>query len=230
MNLQLNSPYKPCPYECPYCVAGFADEMSLFADDEARALYFTGREDYLQRLRSVLKEGHYGTVVITGSTEPTLFYDWIDDVVDLMTREFYARIEITTRNSAYFGDPRMQVVSYSLDRIPRVILQSRAQTTRAVFILHDRLRIEDIIGYHLRSEGQTTVKRLALNSYGNPEIDNWIAAHRVDLNEGMIARLEEVGIRYDHDCNNSAGRYRVFRADGNLYESWQSLEPMEEAT
>lgn len=226
MNLQLNSPYKPCPYKCPFCCAGFVDSSSWFRDTEHDALFFTDRHAYLSRLYTLLDDMNFGTVVITGNTEPTLFRDWIRAVRHILDLRFDGKVEITTRNIAYRGDEDLYAVSYSFDRIPEVVHISRAKITRSVFILNDNLSIDSIIAYHKRTGGQTTVKNMARNSYGNDQVNAWVEKHRVDLSNEEIARLESAGIRYDHDCNNSEGRYMIFRADGNLYNSWPSRVPI----
>lgn len=227
MNLQINSPYKPCPYQCPYCCARYESD-TLFQDSETTSLYFTDKPEYMQRLRDVLSSMEFDTIVITGSTEPTLFPDWMNDVLDELELGCYRNIEVATRNTDYAGRPPIQVISYSFHKVPKHICWSWAQITRAVFILHDGISIDDIIRYHQIACGQTTVKNLATNSYGNPAVNDWVAQHRVTLSDGDIKRLTDAGIRYDHDCNNSANRYVIFRADGKLYDSWQAKEPMDE--
>lgn len=227
MNLQLNSPYRPCPYQCPFCCAGFVGNKSLFQENGQDAFCFVNPHAYVMRLNRLLLSRSFDTVVITGGTEPTLFPEWIRAVRHILDLRQCDSVEVITRNTSYRGDPDLSVVAYSFDKIPDRVILSKAQTTRAVFILNDALTIDSIIDYHERAGGQTTVKNMAKNSYGNDEINAWIEQHRVNLSAEDISRLENAGIRYDHDCNNSAGRYMIFRADGNLYESWGSRKPVE---
>lgn len=226
MNLQVNSPYVACPYRCAYCVAGFEGEKSLFNDSRDTALYFTDWRAYMSRLAEVVWSGGFDTAVITGSTEPTLFDRWVRDVLSVLAVAKGIKTELTTRNTGFMGQKWMDAVSYSFDRVPERVYVSQAKHTRAVFILHDGLDLEGVVRYHREAGGQTTVKNMARNSYGNKCINDWVERHRVTLTELEIERLENEGIRYDHDCNNSAGRYMIFRADGNLYESWQAIEPV----
>lgn len=226
MNLQINSPFKPCPYKCPFCCAGFPDDKSIFNDDEDSALYFVDKEEYLRRLAILVNTFRFDTVVITGSTEPTLFPEWMNDVITTLKICGVQNIEVTTRNETYKGDVSIQVVSYSMHAIPIYPLLSDAKITRAVFILNKGIDIDEIIGYHMHTYGQTTVKNLADNSYNNESVNAWVRENRVSLSAMEVTRLESFGIRYDHDCNNSDGRYRIFRADGNVYNSWQSREPV----
>jgi len=51
MNLQVNSPYKKCPYQCPFCVAAVNDEI-VFSDD----FYNNNRELYLQKLMQTIQK------------------------------------------------------------------------------------------------------------------------------------------------------------------------------
>lgn len=194
MNLQLNSPYKPCPYKCPYCCAGYEGDKSLFQDDEETALYFTDKEEYMRRLRNVLMKKPIDTVVITGSTEPTLFPQWIKDVLRELRRLEHPLIEVATHYKCYYGNKYLQTIAYSFSEIPKDRLHvSKAQNTRAVFILHDGMSLNSIIEYHRRSGGQTTVKNLAWNSYGNKRTNDWTGwarDARTDERKGNYGRSD----------------------------------------
>ncbi len=224
MNLQVNSPYKKCPYRCPFCVAGIEDKQKFFSD----LFYEVYPMRYAARLISIVKEYNIDTVVITGSTEPTLFPEWIKLVVETV-RPYVRQIEIQTRNYTFMGMEGIDVVAYSYSEIPA---QEHAPVThgimRNVFVYNDTMTPEELIYFWLSSKNlsQITVKQMVKSSYGVAHIDEYISAHKKEITESDKHFLEYFNIQVDMDCSVSEDRYIIYRTDGNLYQHWSDLTPI----
>ena len=226
MNLQVNSPYKKCPYRCPFCVAGIEDGQKFFSD----LFYEVHPMRYVARLVSIVKEYDIDTVVITGSTEPTLFLDWIEKVVTSV-RPYVRRIEIQTRNYQFMGMEGIDVVAYSYSEIPANEHElPHYGIMRNVFIYNDTMTPEELLLFFFQAKGtfQMTVKQMIQSSYGNARIDEYIKAHKKDITESDKRFLEFFNIRVDMDCSASENRYVIYRTDGNLYQHWSDLTPIKE--
>lgn len=226
MNLQVNSPYKKCPYRCPFCVAGIEDKQSLFSD----LFYEEHPVEYIERLISIIKEYDIDTVVITGSTEPTLFLDWIERVVTSV-RPYVRQIEIQTRNYQFMGMEGIDVVAYSYSEIPNNEHElPHYGIMRNVFIYSDTMTPEDLINFWLLSKNisQMTVKQMIKSSYGDARIDEYISAHKKDITPSDAHFMDYFNIRVDIDCSVSEDRYIIYRTDGNLYQHWSDLTPIKE--
>lgn len=224
MNLQLNSPYKKCPFNCPFCVASLKDEQEYFSDN----IYYAYPNIYKSRLLAAVQKHNIDTVVITGSTEPTLFPEWIKMAVELI-RPYVRQIEIQTRNYQFMGMEGIDVVAYSYSEIP---LHEHAPVThgimRNVFIYNNTMTPEDLINFWLQSSNtsQITVKQMVLSSHGVASIDDYIKTNKKDITPSDEHFLEYFNIRVDMDCSASEGRYIIYRTDGRLYQTWSSRVPI----
>lgn len=218
MNLQLVSPYKRCPYKCPFCIAAVNDDS--YYDDY---LYFNHPSIYFNRLLRALDVNNIDTVVITGATEPTLFEKWINEVVGCIMRNqgrHPVKIEIQTRNYHYKGDKNFDIVAYSYDRVPAVLPKAHTNT-RHVFINNKHLDIKKLIA--LRQSGcidQMTVKQMQKTSHDTTDVDKYIASVYEEVTAEEIRLMEQYNIWFDFNCMASEGRYIIYRCDGNVYQTW----------
>lgn len=228
MNLQINSPYKKCPYNCPFCIAAKCP-TSIFSDE----LYFSNLGIYLTRLVDIIKTNNIDTVVLTGDTEPTLFPLWVEQVSST-ARAFGCKVEIQTRNYNFKPTFGFDVVAYSCSTLPPVHLlpkQKGTYTKRYTFILTDEITDDDIFTlmalYTIRNKEQVTIKYLRPSSYDDEETNKWIATHRRELTDEKRAMFESFGVRVDEKCEESDGRYLIYRTNGKLYQHWNDTEPLE---
>lgn len=223
MNLQVNSPYTKCPYRCPYCVAGVTADYP-FPD----TMYNEQPRHYFATLALIVLVNHVENVIITGSTEPTLFPKWIEQVCNTL-RSFNVGIELQTKNYNWtetFG--RINVIAYSHDCIPTHERPKHNCTIRDVFLWNKALTSSMIIKYFQGQPNvdQCTVKQLVSSSYNIPAIDAYIKQidKRLTFTDKLI--LKENGIWIDEDCAASDGRYQIYRTDGNLYQKWSDTKPI----
>ena len=162
-----------------FALQGIEDKQSLFSD----LFYEKHPVEYIERLISIVKEYDIDTVVITGSTEPTLFLDWIEKVVTSV-RPYVRQIEIQTRNYQFMGMEGIDVVAYSYSEIPNNEHElPHYGIMRNVFIYNDTMTPEDLINFWLLSKNisQMTVKQMIKSSYGDARIDEYIRAHKKDI-------------------------------------------------
>ena len=226
MNLQLVSPYAPCPYKCSYCVSNFEGNYQ-FHD-----LYHSDRETYLNRLKGILitsaDEGNFFTgAVLTGLTDPSLFPEWVEDVKTTLQEYSTGEVTFQTSNYKYRNTDGLSVIAYSIghrDKIaqlpkredidPEVVLRFNIMLSKDMTVL-------DIIKVIRHSpNAQYTVKYLMPTSHGHSETDKWIVENRLELSTKDEKTLEYLGVWIDKTCMDAENRYRVFREDGVLYRSW----------
>lgn len=213
MNLQLVSPYKKCPFACPFCVAAVSETNTY--DD---GLYLNNKREYLIRLATAITMNNIETVVITGDTEPTLFPEWLEDVLSVLT-QYDVKIEIQTRNYKFCGDSRYDVVAYSFDKV-REIVWSKGKQTRAVFINNKKLNLLGVAHYRAATGQQVTVKQMQKTAYGIASIDNYIDEVYQPIDPDGERIMEKFGVWFDENCMVSEGRYLIFRCDGEIYKTW----------
>ncbi|HKM19961.1 MAG TPA: hypothetical protein VJY47_01920 [Candidatus Dojkabacteria bacterium] len=218
MNLQLTSPYIKCPYGCPYCVSAFEGE-NPYNDD----FYNNNTELYLKRLDNVITNHNISTVVITGMTEPTLFPDFITNSLKILSKHKECKVEIQTANQNFKGLPEIDVVAYSMNKIPTKLPVADFGITRYTVILTDQLSYTDIVRLRERAgdDKQITVKYLQKTSNHHPKVDAYIEEHRQTFSTTEAQTLrEKYNVWVDESCMDSTNRYLVYRTDGNLYSTW----------
>lgn len=218
MNLQLTSPYMKCPYGCPYCVSAFEGE-NPYNDD----FYNNNTELYLERLNKVIMNHNIYTVVITGMTEPTLFPDFINKALEVLSKHKDCHLELQTSNLNFKSLPQIDVVAYSMSKIPKKLPVAEFGITRYTIILTDQLSYTDIVELRERAgnDKQITVKYLQKTSNHHQKVDAYIEKHKKTFSTIQAQTLrEKYNIWVDELCMNSNNRYIVYRTDGNLYSSW----------
>lgn len=225
MNLQIVSPYAPCPYNCPYCVSNFEGDYQ-FSD-----LYHENKEAYLNRLRGILivseEEGDFTGAIITGLTDPTLFPEWIDDVKNVLKDFTLEEITLQTSNYNYQNTSGLTVIAYSIGHRDKIhLLPTRNEIDENVILRFNIMLSKDLdftdalrISAH-SPQSQYTVKYLALTSHGHSETDEWVVQNRIELSKKEEDTLKKLGYWIDKTCMEAKYRYRVFREDGSLYDDW----------
>lgn len=220
MNLQVCCPYKKCPFGCPTCIAA-TDYKYPYGD-----IYFTEKERYLELLRSTI--GKYDKYILTGDTEPTLFYEWIKDVCTALEGQ---EIELQTKNYHVDLNRIEGLVDTLAISIPTLkdweqyqkmagYLFSFSGNVRLVFLETKELEVPKVFNMLVLAE-QITVKKLQIPEAeeerkaveqlkGNPVFWKFF----LNMNKGLCS------VRYDENCMDSAGRYEILRTDGNFYEKW----------
>lgn len=220
MNLQVCCPYKKCPFGCPTCIAA-TDYQYPYGD-----IYFTNKQKYLELLKSTI--GQYDKYILTGDTEPTLFYEWIQDVCTVLKGQ---EIELQTKN--YWVDLNkiegfVDTLAISIptlkdwEKYKPMALQlfSFAGKIRLVFLEVKELESSNLLNETILAD-QITVKRLQL-----PEAEEERKA--VEAMRGnttfwhLFLKINEnaCSCRYDVNCMDAAGRYKILRTDGNFYDKW----------
>lgn len=220
MNLQVCCPYKKCPFGCPTCIAA-TDYKYPYGD-----IYFTDKERYLDILRSTI--GKYDRYVITGDTEPTLFYDWIKDVCEVLKGQ---EIELQTKNYNVNLNKIEGLIDTLAISIPTLkdwekyqkmsgYLFSFSGKTRLVFLEVKELEVEKVLNEPILAE-QITVKKLQMPVAAEER-------HAVERMKGnpifwrffLNINKEICSVMYDENCMDAKGRYKILRTDGNFYDSW----------
>ena len=220
MNLQVCSPYKKCPFGCPTCIAA-TDYKYPYGD-----IYFTDKERYLDILRSTI--GKYDKYVITGDTEPTLFYDWIKDVCEVLKGQ---EIELQTKNYNVNLNKIEGLIDTLAISIPTLKdwekYKKKARDifsfngiVRLVFLEVEELETPEIFNKVIFAD-QITVKKLQM-----PEAEEeQKAVERLKGNPifwkyFLKINSEFCSVMYDENCMDAKGRYKILRTDGKFYDSW----------
>lgn len=236
MNLQLVSPYKKCPYNCPMCIARTNEEYPY------PNLYESDRNQYFQKLYDAL-DG-ISVVVVTGSTEPTLFVDWVIDVISFI-KVFtpHIKIELQTKNYNVDVDALntcgLDLISYSItnpvEYAKSTMLRGLKSGKSRITILGTDENMQAIFSDYTPcySFDQVTIKGLhhgrtdEVNSFIYQSISKYIFERFYKNNSSVIRsdfecqlRNRNISLQLDVDCMDAKDRYKIFRIDGNIYDKW----------
>lgn len=224
MNLQVVSPYTKCPFRCPYCVSAFEGNYKF------NNLYEQDKDMYLSKLKEHLNNRMFDGLVITGLTDPSLFPEWVSDILLILNNQVNTTIKeivLQTSNYKWINTKGLTVIAYSIghrNKIDCLPYPKKGVTTRYNIMLSNDLTYEDILYIvAARPEAQYTVKYLSLTSQGHKETDDWIIKNRLELTSQQEVILRKLGVWIDKNCLASDFRYRVFREDGKLYHGWEDL-------
>lgn len=227
MNLQLVSPYKTCPFKCPFCCA-VVDRDYPWKDN----LYKTNKAKYFQRLLGAIADNDIQTVVITGDTEPTLFEDWLSECAGFI-RAFFpsVKIELQTKNynTKVFDIDRIRYSIANPEDFYRACCANKYNCGKIGFtyLLSCKLTAKDITkcrSFISEELGiQHTVKVLQYSPTGNLDIDTWIKNNTSEIIDSNRVSFKELGIWLDENCMDTEGRYIIFRIDGKVYKDWAEL-------
>lgn len=225
MNLQVCLPYQPCWFHCPMCVARGHKHNYIFDN-----LYESNKRKYLKLLAKAVKKLDKGvSVILTGECDPTQDLDFCKEVIKVVrsVRKDLV-IELQTRNYAYKGELDVDVLSYSVVSLrgyqnARQYYKDWTIVNRMVILLVKGLE-PYLDNEHFDTKGfdQVTFKTL---QYGeDAEANAWIDKFKmseagVEAVRGIVR--EGISIRVDTSCQNAEGRYRIFRSDGKVYNTWE---------
>lgn len=234
MNLQLCSPYKKCPFNCPMCIAA-TDDGEI---NNVPNLFGENRFEYYLKLGQALRGKK--TVVITGDTEPTLFPNWISSVLNYMRNlEYQGKIELQTKNYHItslvkeWSNHDLDLVAYSAtcpDDLDKVFKMMNTEIisckTRLVILLTDE-NVDYLYTTSIKNFAkfsQITFKVLQNpNCEEKTKVINNIKNFDDNKLKKIIDTLKEYtscSVRVDENCMDSEGRYEIMRIDGNIYKTW----------
>lgn len=220
MNLQVSMPYETCPFKCPMCIS---NGRKRFPD-----LYSTNREDYLNKLTKLASSNKYNDFIITGASDPTLNRHWLSDV--LKTLENY-RTELQTKNYNMGGYElhNLFVLAYSITNSKEYLQSwklrklSSAKNRLVILLTKD---FSFLTAENFNSMGYQQITFKVLQPTEDKKTNKWIENNAMtDLTNiyeivNTFNGNKDVSVRLDSSCQDSHGRYEIFRADGKLYESW----------
>lgn len=221
MNLQVVSPYRKCPFACPMCIA--ATDYEYPYED----VYKSNEPEYITKLQKALHD-FTGDVVITGDTEPTLFMDWVGEVIYL-TKFAGRNAELQTKNYAVDVD-RLQgldTLAYSITNVKEYLkirnLRKIQGNNRLVILLTKEFNFLNVDNFELFGFNQVTFK--CLQESDDPKTNEYIKSNRIGSMDKIYQiasdlALRGVSVKIDENCMDADGRYKIFRTDGNIYDKW----------
>lgn len=228
MNLQVCLPYQPCWFHCPMCVARGHKHNYIFDN-----LYKKNKRKYLRLLAKAVKSLDKGvSVILTGECDPTQDLEFCKEVIKVVrsVRKDLV-IELQTRNYTYghSGDLLdVDVLSYSVVDAKGYVAawtfyKDWTIVNRMVILLVKELE-PYLDNEHFDTKGfdQITFKTL---QYGeDAEANAWVDKNR--MSEKGVEKVrnivrEGISIKIDTTCQDGTGRYRIFRSDGKVYNTWE---------
>ena len=223
MNLQVCVPYEKCPFKCPTCIANGRETFKNLHN-----FYLEGYEEALQEL---VDSREFDNFVLTGNTEPTLNRHWLRDVLYILRNE---QTELQTRNYNLKGYnlKYLDILAYSITDVKSYLnawnFRKIEGTNRLVILLTKEFNFLTAENFNPMGFEQITFK--VLQPTADETTNEYIERNRMtDLTEihRIIERFNgsDVSVRIDTNCQDSHGRYIIFREDGRTYDSWESVKP-----
>jgi hypothetical protein len=219
MNLQICVPYEECPFRCPMCIA---KNRKIFNN-----LYKENPTEYFNRLQKVVPL--YDYFILTGSTEPTLNSLWLKDVSHLLQWNG-SHVELQTRNYNLknYDLSGIETVAYSISTMKNYLkswnFRKSAKYNRLVILLTKEFDILNVNLFNPMGYNQITFKKLQPTS--DAKANEWIKNNEM-VNFDSILDLvnfyngSDISVRFDGNCQDSHGRYEIFREDGEIYKAWE---------
>lgn len=217
MNLQVCVPYEECPFKCPMCVANGRKKFNN--------LYKSDRDRYLQKL-DTLGTLDYDCFIITGGTEPTLNKEWVEEAIVALGRN----VELQTKNYNLKGYDLygLNTLAYSITK-PRELRDAWKyrkidNNNRLVILLTKDFNYLNVENFSTMGFNQITFKVLQLTA--DKKTNEWIEENRMTDLSNIYKIVDhyngnDISVRLDSNCQDSHGRYEVFREDGKTYKSWE---------
>lgn len=233
-SLQLLVPHEKCIYNCPFCISKTHKHDNSFDN-----IYLKDNDLWKTNLENVLR--YYQdlkTIVITGTSEPTLNISCIQDMINIIrNKRSDIQIELQTRcydKTSVSDDVDVLAYSIAYDSFLKKPYLSQA-IIRYVILLtkyFEKYNLEELLASIPKEVSQVTFKVLH-DSHGYAKnIDNWILennmreAKKEELMSEVLAYKGDKSVRFDAESMKSSDRYMIFREDGKLYEDWESEEPV----
>ena len=235
-SLQVVTPHLECIYNCQFCIAKSHIHLNSFENNYERN-YNLWKNNLIS---TIIENKDLRYVVITGTNEPMQSKECVKDIINIL-RSLNKDIQIEIQTRYYKQDEiydLVDVVAYSISN-PKLIniIRPKGKVQRYVFVLtndFNGFRLEDILKFIPSCVSQLTFKALQDSNGENLAFDDYIKNHRIDnltlnnLKKDIDNYNGNLLIRLDLNCMDSKGRYKIFREDGNLYESWDSYEKSSE--
>lgn len=224
--MQVESPYRTCPYKCPFCCSAFEGTYPF----EGKDLYLSNKEEYIKRLEEAVIEHNVKEIIVTGMTEPTLFKEFCKDIQVFAKGRGIISV-IQTMNHTYQED--FDYTAYSLKNNEMLLNPPVAEygVTRYTVILSKDINIPILIRFaqeSILSGKQVTIKYMAKTSNGHKEVDEWIHANYTTLTKTVSSYLKSIGVWIDEDCMNATEEKPslIFRNNGKVFHTWLSKEAL----
>lgn len=228
MNLQVCIPYQKCPFNCPMCIA---KDPHIFDN-----IYALDAFKYFNQLKKALTDNYYREIVLTGDTEPSLDLNWLDQVASAV--KIYApksNVEIQTHNYNWSGNENVDVNAFSVTTVKDALNISKIKTNfginRLVVLgskpLIDYLSNNDI---DFSKFTQLTFKLMQPSNSKVDYIDKYINENLCSEDDirALIKKLSNQNkltsiftLMIDKNCQVSYNRYKIFRENGSIYDSWE---------
>jgi hypothetical protein len=219
LNLQICVPYEECPFRCPMCIAR---NRKIFNN-----LYKENPVEYINRLKDVMSA--YDYFILTGSTEPTLNSLWLKDVSYLLHMN-HGSVELQTRNYNLknYDLSGIETIAYSISTMKNYLkswnFRKSATNNRLVILLTKEFSVLNVDFFDSMGYNQITFKKLQLTS--DAKTNEWIKNNEMVDFDSILAIVDfyngsDVSVRFDGNCQDSHGRYEIFREDGIIYKAWE---------
>lgn len=223
MNLQVCVPYEKCPFNCPMCIAS---NRKIYEN-----LYDKCEELYFNRLKKQI-ENNYDFYVITGQTEPTLNRKWLENTLKVLKGQ---KVELQTKNYNLhnYNLEGLSTLCYSItsvkDYIKAYSFRKIVGSNRLVILLTKDFDFLNIENFETFGFNQITFK--VLQKTNDKKVNTWIEKNEMKDFTKIYEIVNfyngrNVSVRIDTNCQDSHGRYRIFREDGQLYYNWEIETPL----
>lgn len=228
-SLQVVTPHMECIFNCPFCISKGHVHNNNFVNN-----YKDNFVLWKNNLEKVIKENNdLKYVVITGTNEPMQSRGCVNDIIDIVRKtKRDIQIEIQTH---YYREidvyNKLDVVAYSIADIKLLDkIKPMGRISRYVIIMTDSFNgysLDDLLERIPDSVSQITFKRLIDTNGVNKSVDNYILEHKIDddtlnkLKSDIDNYQGNKSIRMDLNCMDSYNRYKIFREDGYVYDSWE---------
>ena len=220
MNLQVCVPYEPCPFNCPMCIARNRKVFdNIYKEYPAR---------YFEELKFHISKGEYDYFILTGNTDPTLNKQWLNDVSGILSGR---RVELQTRNYNLqnYDLSHIETLAYSISTLKDYLkswkfVKKIERNNRLVIMLTKEFEILNHDNFSPMGYNQITFKKLHMTA--DQITNSWIRENAMVDYTGILDIVNhyngtDVSVRIDVNCQDSHGRYEIFREDGKIYKTWE---------
>lgn len=228
-SLQVVTPHIDCIFNCPFCIAKGHKHNNIFVNN-----YRDNYDLWKNNLVKVIKENNdLKYIVITGTNEPMQSRECVMDIIDIV-RSVNKNIQIELQTHYYKEDDiynKLDVVAYSISNIKLLNkIKPMGKICRYVIIMTDSFNgysLDKLLEIIPDSVSQITFKKLIDSNGINKNVDNYILNHGIDnitlskLKRDIDNYKGNKSIRLDMNCMDSNNRYKIYREDALVYESWE---------
>ncbi len=256
VNLQVSVPkFHTCVNSCPFCVVKthikfdkhalnpihWAEQLHLYltAHEGIERVIITGENEPLQQVEYVIEAikvawRHKKIIEFITTGEDFINYSKygkfgdVIELIDVLSLSTLGTPELDTKYMNRSGASFFRVASYFMARVPKAIV-------RYTILETDLITYDDFLNIISDDpQMQFTFKQLQgdlpwIKEHSNKSL-SYELLKRFDWEQHGMFRIvhwpDMADIYIDYDCQNSEGRYLIFRGDGKVYDSWDSLTPI----